>query len=85
MFFHKPYTEDNAAILTKKLDDMEDLEICYLDEPTEPVLVHTLTINHNPLRYKVYLSETESPSVLNDESGEEVSLCKYHGNKRLFP
>jgi hypothetical protein len=40
MDFYKPYNKENVISLAK-IPEKENLEICYTDEPNEPVLVHS--------------------------------------------
>ncbi|KAG0178779.1 hypothetical protein DFQ29_003023 [Apophysomyces sp. BC1021] len=54
--------ESNVTKLTKKLAGMEILEICFIDDPTEPLLLHKLAIVQNPFRYHTYLSKSTSTS-----------------------
>ncbi|KAI7892940.1 uncharacterized protein EV154DRAFT_561857 [Mucor mucedo] len=68
MLFYKPYTEENVNSLAEYLRK-EDLEICYTDEPTEPVLVHSLSITHNPFRYRTYVcKKTLEPTKDNEKT-----------------
>ncbi|KAI8329964.1 hypothetical protein BC941DRAFT_441740 [Chlamydoabsidia padenii] len=36
MFYCEPYNESNVVKLSKLIDDMNNIEICYSDDPTEP-------------------------------------------------
>ncbi|ORY88942.1 hypothetical protein BCR43DRAFT_519450 [Syncephalastrum racemosum] len=51
MLYCEDYTEDNAATLQKRLNDVEDFELCYRDDPTDPVLVSKRKLFCNPFRY----------------------------------
>lgn len=52
MFYGEEYTDENVARLSKRLDEVE-VDICYLDDPTEPILV-TLTIINSNFKYHLY-------------------------------
>ncbi|ORX56396.1 hypothetical protein DM01DRAFT_1320655 [Hesseltinella vesiculosa] len=69
MFYFKAYTEENAENLTKRLEEMEDIEICYIDDPVEPVLMHKLAVLRNPFRYHTYLEKVS----LTSSGSEQVS------------
>ncbi|KAI8388578.1 uncharacterized protein BYT42DRAFT_560569 [Radiomyces spectabilis] len=54
MLYGEKYTEENAARLFKKIDGT-DLEICYLHDPTEPILKSKMIINSNSnFKYRLY-------------------------------
>lgn len=60
MFFYEEFNEENVARLVPKIDSMEDLEICYLnDDPTEPVLMHIQTIHGDPFKFRLYPAQYE--------------------------
>ncbi|KAI8973791.1 hypothetical protein BDF20DRAFT_823931 [Mycotypha africana] len=62
MFFIKEYTEENVKKLEKKLEEIEDVEICYIDDPTEPVLINKVKIIQNPFRFQSYIGNTQAES-----------------------
>ncbi|KAG1099408.1 hypothetical protein G6F62_009907 [Rhizopus arrhizus] len=73
MFYGKKYTEENVACLSKKLDEM-DVDICYLDDPTESFLVWKTKINQNPFRYRTYADETSKSVTMDGTSVDQISL-----------
>ncbi|ORX52021.1 hypothetical protein DM01DRAFT_1337009 [Hesseltinella vesiculosa] len=55
MFYCEKYNEDNVIRLSKRIDEMEDVDICYLkDDPTRPFLCSVTTIHSNPFQYHLY-------------------------------
>ncbi|KAI7861401.1 hypothetical protein BDF14DRAFT_373297 [Spinellus fusiger] len=38
-FFGEEFNEANKSVLVKRIDDLKDIDICYIDDPTDPVLV----------------------------------------------
>ncbi|KAI9475368.1 MAG: hypothetical protein EXX96DRAFT_539968 [Benjaminiella poitrasii] len=56
MFYCEPYNESNVVKLSKLIDDMNNIEICYSDDPTEPMLLCQTRINQNPVKFKTYIS-----------------------------
>lgn len=72
LFYYEEYNEDNIIKLKKKLDSLEDLDICYLTDPEHPVLVFKTRIRALPFTYKSY-------PQLSKQSGNELppqQLCK---------
>jgi hypothetical protein len=55
-FFCQEYSEDNAKILSKKLEVMKVLEICYTNDPNLPMLMSLIRIQTNPSEYHKYSS-----------------------------
>lgn len=54
-----------------------DVDICYLNDPTEPYLVWRTTINMNPFRYHTYNEEiVESTKINETQSAVDVLLSK---------
>ncbi|ORX52664.1 hypothetical protein DM01DRAFT_1306345 [Hesseltinella vesiculosa] len=68
MFYLESYTEENVMKLTETLEEMGNLEICYLDDPTEPVLAHKLVIKHRPFRYHTYIDKIDTSATDNESS-----------------
>ncbi|KAG1140683.1 hypothetical protein G6F37_012940 [Rhizopus arrhizus] len=54
IFYCQAYNESNVAELTKRIEEMKDVDICYLEDPTEPILACIITINSRPFRYHLY-------------------------------
>jgi hypothetical protein len=57
MFFNEAYTEENAAILSKRVEDYGQLEICYETSPVRPVLATIISINSDPFTFKNKISQ----------------------------
>ncbi|ORY88689.1 hypothetical protein BCR43DRAFT_448692, partial [Syncephalastrum racemosum] len=68
MLYCEDYTEDNAATLQKRLNDVEDFELCYRDDPTDPVLVSKRKLFCNPFRYHRYASSSHMCAAKEDLS-----------------
>ncbi|KAI7876508.1 uncharacterized protein EV154DRAFT_526029 [Mucor mucedo] len=55
MFFYEEYNETNAARLSKLIDDLGNIEICYIDDdPTEPLLISHKRLYSKPFTYLKY-------------------------------
>lgn len=54
IFYCQEHNESNVAELTKRIEEMKDIDICYLEDPTEPFLACVTTINSRPFRYHLY-------------------------------
>ncbi|KAI7896772.1 uncharacterized protein EV154DRAFT_395418, partial [Mucor mucedo] len=54
IFFCQDYTEFNVKELLKKLENFEDIDICYDEDPFKPMLLCNKRIDSNPQKYKKY-------------------------------
>lgn len=54
IFFCHKYTESNVKKLLKRMETFEDVDICYDNDPLQPVLLCNEKINSEPLKYKRY-------------------------------
>jgi hypothetical protein len=54
MFYCEEYNETNVAELTKIIDDLKNVEICYLEDPTKPFLCSLKSLKANQLEYHQY-------------------------------
>lgn len=54
IFFDVEYTEENAAKYAKRIEDAENLEICYKENPKHPFLCSKRSMELYPSRYKTY-------------------------------
>lgn len=55
MFFCEEYNEENVTRLVTRMDNMQDLEICYMDgDPTEPILLPINKIHGWSFKYRLY-------------------------------
>ncbi|KAI8997478.1 hypothetical protein BDB01DRAFT_714128 [Pilobolus umbonatus] len=59
IFYCKEFTEENVAICSKKIEDIGDVDICYLVDPTDPVLVLDIRVNTLPFKFHRYISNQE--------------------------
>lgn len=80
MFYCEEFNESNVIRLTKIIDDLKDIEICYSEDPTEPMLKCITRINNNPFKFKKYISKNDLNSADDKEEEEETNLllCKYN-------
>ncbi|ORX52439.1 hypothetical protein DM01DRAFT_1323617 [Hesseltinella vesiculosa] len=63
MFYGEEFNEINKSVLVKRIDDIKDVDICYIDDQTDPVLVSQRKMNINPFRYHKYLSIPETKPI----------------------
>ncbi|ORX47506.1 hypothetical protein DM01DRAFT_1339136 [Hesseltinella vesiculosa] len=54
LLFCEEYNEGNAARLRKRIEDMKDFEICYENDPQDPVLIHLRLWHAKAFKYKRY-------------------------------
>ena len=73
IFYCQAYNDSNVAELTKRIEEMKDVDICYLQDPTEPILACVMTINSRPFSYHLY------PTVIprTDNNQEEEYAIKF--------
>ncbi|RCH78113.1 hypothetical protein CU098_003868 [Rhizopus stolonifer] len=74
MFYGEEYTDENVARLSKRLDEVE-VDICYLDDPTEPILSGSNTTTHS-LR-------SESQSIQKRNTIKPNKRRRSKNNKRM--
>lgn len=75
-FYGEEYTEENVTRLSKRLDEVE-VDICYLDDPTDPCLIWKIKINQNPSRYHRYTNENPKSITTNEICADQTLLSKY--------
>lgn len=73
MFYCIEYNSDNAEICRQKIESMDDLELCYLDDPAEPVLMCKTRIHSNPLKYHSYQCNLSLPET-EETYGNDIKL-----------
>ncbi|KAI8376266.1 uncharacterized protein BYT42DRAFT_497920 [Radiomyces spectabilis] len=78
MFYCELYNESNVVKLSKLIDDMNNIEICYSDNPTEPMLLCQTRINQNPVKFKTYISR----NVISKDNDREEHKSKYRANQQ---
>jgi hypothetical protein len=75
MFFCKEFNEENIKTLVKRIDDMKDIDVCYRDDPTDPVLISSTKFNSNAFLYHKYL--ITNPTLTEKNSDEsQINLSK---------
>jgi hypothetical protein len=62
MFYCEEYNEKNVANLTKEIGTIKNVDICYLENPSMPILCSLQTMRAKP-RYHLYLAEIEKEVV----------------------
>ncbi|KAI9301128.1 hypothetical protein BJ944DRAFT_11032 [Cunninghamella echinulata] len=75
ILFCEEITENNMSKLTKQIDSMKDIEICYEKDPLKPMLLPTVRINSNPFCYLRYLCNTSKlESKIKDKNCQGVQF-----------
>lgn len=54
IFFCQKYTESNVEKLLKRMENFEDVDFCYDENPLKPILLSNERIDSEPLKYKRY-------------------------------
>ncbi|KAI7902287.1 uncharacterized protein BX663DRAFT_71055 [Cokeromyces recurvatus] len=67
MLFGATYSDENCKKYVKIIDELEGLDICYNEDPMEPIVISTFKINAYPLKYSTYNSKTMSPTLEKEE------------------
>jgi hypothetical protein len=67
IFYCEPYNKFNIERFSKIIDDLENVEICYCDNPKRPVLQCTKTIYSYPFEIHTYKSEREIENEIDEE------------------
>lgn len=78
VFFGDLLTPENEALNEARIAAYPDVELCYIDVPTEPFLVASSRINFFPFRYKRYRpaelgSLSRTIEEVNEETNEEIA------------
>lgn len=60
MFFYVDYTDENVANYRKKIEEFEDVDICYNVDERQPVLVSKQRIRGDPITYRKYLESIDT-------------------------
>jgi hypothetical protein len=58
MFFCEEFNESNKTRLTKRIDEMKDIDICYEKDPLQPILASLALMNADPLRFHKYATSS---------------------------
>ncbi|KAI9282178.1 hypothetical protein BY458DRAFT_497415 [Sporodiniella umbellata] len=60
---HAPFNEKNAKKYVEMLDNSEGLEVCYMEDPLEPIIMSNFRINRHPFRFQRYSNENLSSPI----------------------
>lgn len=55
VLFCKEYNQENVIQLVKRIQDLKDMDVCYINNPREPVIVPLDRILSNPYKYQRYI------------------------------
>lgn len=73
IFYCKEFTEENVAICSKKkIEDIGDVDNCYLVDPTDPVLVLDIRINTLLFKFHRYISNQEESNSKRESLSTQV-------------
>lgn len=75
-FFYVEFNEENVLKNMRKLDDLNELEICYNTDPRQPVLVAKQRILGGPVTWRKYISNA-AQTTNKEESLKIGSHRKY--------
>lgn len=75
MLFCEEYSDENAAILAKKIEQLGNFDVCYENSPNKPVLVHLYVIRNDPFTFKRYLTSCPEPDT-NEVENTKFELGK---------
>lgn len=56
MSFGEEFNEVNKSALVKWIDEMKDVNVCYIDDPTDPVLVSLQVFHRKPRKFTRYIT-----------------------------
>lgn len=76
LIFCEEKNEDNISRLSKRIELMGDIDICYETDPQQPVLLPIVRINANQFTFHRYLNKVVDPKkkIIN----ENIILSKYN-------
>ena len=87
MFFCQEYTHDTANNLLNKIDSIGEVDLCYLKDPMEPLILYLPKIHSNPFRYHRYIttqSEQQQPLTSSTSQKQQQPLTTPH-KQQLSP
>jgi hypothetical protein len=76
ILYCEKYTEANVETLSKRINEMIDIEICYNNDPYEPMLQCIKRIYGSPNVYHLYLSNKSLQESIPKEDTENSCLGK---------
>ncbi|CEG80910.1 hypothetical protein RMATCC62417_15173 [Rhizopus microsporus] len=59
MFFGEEFNEVNKSVLVKRIDEMKDVDVCYIDDPTDLALVSLRVIHAKPHKFTRYITSSK--------------------------
>jgi hypothetical protein len=73
IFYCEDFIEENVARCSKKIEDIGDVDICYLHDPTDPVLVFNTRMKALPYTFHRYISalKESNPEMPSQEETQE--------------
>ncbi|ORX47698.1 hypothetical protein DM01DRAFT_1322371 [Hesseltinella vesiculosa] len=71
MFFCDKFSNENATKWLTNLDNLPEVDICYMTDPKEPLLIHKNRLCQDPFQFHEYPSSKESSSSDKVKSSEE--------------
>jgi hypothetical protein len=79
LFYAVPYIKENAEKYTKKIDEMEDVDVCYTKNQKKPRLLCTRIIYANSFDIHLYAS-----GIRQEKTDEEIRQSKQEvGHRKL--
>lgn len=72
MFFYVEYTKENIEKYAAQIDSLDNVDICWEENESMPILVSKIRIFGFPLKYKTYPYATKTRSDANDIKSEPV-------------
>lgn len=78
MMYCAAFTEENVKKLVPTIDALEGLEICYKEEPMEPMVISIYKINAYPFLYKKYSVKQKESDIENSISSRTEYITNSH-------
>jgi hypothetical protein len=79
LFYAVPYIKENAEKYTKKIDEMEDVDVCYTKNQKKPRLLCTRIIYTNSFDTHLYSSGSQQ-----EKTDEEIGQSNQEVGNRKF-
>lgn len=76
MLYCEPYSKALAKELLEGVEKV-GLDICYRDNPTDPLILSLRAIDQNPYKNKRYTNESETNEIKQAEVETELKIGKY--------
>lgn len=68
------FNEENVKKYVPIIDGLEGLEICYMEDPMEPIVILVCKINAYPFKYKLYPDENSNHSTAENTNEDENKI-----------